>query len=65
MIEITSNNECGIMIDLSAALDTVNHAYLLEDLKQICYMNHAQTVPMEKELLTTVRRDYSINCQWK
>ena len=37
MIEITRNNECGIliMIDLSAAFDTVNHAYLLEDLKSV------------------------------
>ena len=37
MIEIIRNNECGIliMIDLSAAFDTVNHTYLLEDLKNV------------------------------
>ena len=37
MIEITRNGDCGIlvMIDLSAAFDTVDHKYIIDDLKSV------------------------------
>ena len=65
MIEISRNNECGIliMIDLSAAFDTVNHAYLLGDLKKVgidedCYKWY-ETYLQEREVMVIISNEKS------
>ena len=66
MIEITRNGDCGIliMLDLSAAFDTVDHDYLLEDLKTVGFEEDAlrwyESYLRDREVTVIIEKSRSI-----
>ena len=66
MIEITRNEDCGIliMLDLSAAFDTVDHDYLLEDLKTVGFDEDAlrwyESYLRDREVTVIIRKSRSV-----